>query len=149
MNSPALSNISVASSGTASDMLNNVISDLKSKSDIQGAVLLDRNGHVIARALPHEGISKLKLSELLPMLLELSQLTPQRAENIMFPHLFSEDHDCKILARSVKKDLFLLVLLQESCYMGPAMLDMENSVLRIREILTDSMENSSWYTIRK
>ena len=136
MNPKKLSNISAAGSRTASNMLNNVISDLKSKSDIEGAVLINGGGQVIAPSLPQGGISHLGFSELLPRLLELSFKIPHRAQNIMFPHLISEHNGHRILARSVKEDLFLLVLLHESCYMGPAMLDMENSILKIQEILS-------------
>lgn len=120
----------------ASSMLNNVISDLKSKSDIQGAVLINGGGHIIARALPNINISRLKLSELLPRLMEQNLETTNNARHIMFPHIVSEHNGRTILARYVKKDLFLLVFLQKSCYMGPAMLDMENSFLRIQEILS-------------
>jgi predicted regulator of Ras-like GTPase activity (Roadblock/LC7/MglB family) len=116
-------------------MLNNVISDLKAKSDIQGAVLINGGGHIIARSLPNTSISHLKLSELLPKLMELSLDNTNKTQHFMFPHLVSEHKGRKIIARYVNEDLFLLVLLQKSCYMGPAMLDLENSILRIQEIL--------------
>ena len=134
MNSITLSKVSTANNRTSSNLLNNVISDLKAKSDIEGAVLMNGVGQVIARALPRGSISALGLSELLPRLMELSFETTNKTPHIMFSHLVSEHNGRKILARYVKEDLFLLVLLQKSCYMGPAMLDMENSILRIQEI---------------
>ena len=136
MNSIKISKAMGQNNRIASNMLNNVISDLKSKSDIQGAVLINRGGQIIARALPHGSISHLGLSELLPRLMELSHGSGSTSQKVMFPHLISEHNGHKILARSVRKNLFLLVLLQESCYMGPAMLDMENSILRIQDILS-------------
>jgi len=135
MNSPTFLRVS-----TPSDLLNNVISDLKSKCDIQGAVLIKGGGQVIARALPREGLKHLELSELLPKLPELDYNAHDGGQSIMFPHLLSEHKGHRILARPVMKDLFLLILLQKSCYMGPAMLDMENSILRIREILSSQIQ---------
>ncbi len=136
MNSNKLSLSMGQNNRTASNMLINVISDLKAKSDIQGAVLINGMGQVIAPTLPQGSISALGLSELLPKLMELSLETTNKTQQIMFPHLVSEHTGRKILARYVNEDLFLLVLLQKSCYMGPAMLDMENSILRIQDILS-------------
>jgi hypothetical protein len=112
-----------------------VISDLKSKSDIQGAVLIKGGGQVIASALPREDMKHMELLDLLPKVPEMLY-TQQKKQNVMFPHLVSEHNGRRVLTRSVMEDLFLLILLQKSCYMGPAMLDMENSILRIREILS-------------
>lgn len=136
MNSIKTSKVMGQNNRSASNMLNNVISDLKDKSDIDGAVIINGGGQIIARALPDVSISPFGFSGLLPKLMELSYGGRSTSKKIMFPHLISEYNGQRILARPVTDDLFLLVLLQESCYMSPAMLDTENSILRIQEILS-------------
>ena len=105
------------------------------KSDIYGAVLMTRKGSVIAGDMTPEGTPNSGLSDLLPRLMEISSHHSTPDQRVMFPHTVKEHNGHRILARSVIEDLILLVLIPDSCYMGLTMLDMENSILRIREIL--------------
>lgn len=118
-----------------SSRLGNVMTDLKDRSDIGGAVLINREGRVLAGAMSHETISNSGLSELLPELTDISCDHAPSGQGFMFPTIITEHRGHRILARSVREDLYLLVLLHDSCYMGLTMLDMENSIMRIRDIL--------------
>jgi hypothetical protein len=85
--------------------------------------------------MAQEGTPNSGLSDLLPRLMEISRHHSSSVQRVMFPHIVTEHKGHRILARSVIEDLFLLVLIPDTCYMGLTMLDMENSILRIREIL--------------
>jgi predicted regulator of Ras-like GTPase activity (Roadblock/LC7/MglB family) len=115
--------------------LKNVLADLNQGSDIEGAVLVDRNDAMIVCGLPEERNYEAETPEILTLLGNLISSTPDRGHNSMFAQCILDYNGGKILAQKLKDDLILLVVLKKQGYISLAMLDIENSIRKIEGIL--------------
>lgn len=124
----------------AASRLKDVISELREGSDIDGAVLIGEKDAIIAYDLPPNGNFEGDIPEILAILEELGGLA-QEHDNVMFAQRIFDFNGHKILAKKLKDQLTLLVLMQKRGYVSLAMLDIENSIRRIHEILENEQFN--------
>jgi predicted regulator of Ras-like GTPase activity (Roadblock/LC7/MglB family) len=116
-------------------MLKAVVSDLKKGSDIEGAVLVDEEDAIIASALPENKNYEEEIPDILDLLEERGDFSPSEHHNAMFAQQVFDYNGFKVLAKKLRDELTLLVLLKKRGYVSLAMLDIENSIRRIDEIM--------------
>lgn len=112
-----------------------VVSDLKKGSDIEGAVLVDEEDAIIASALPENKNYEAEIPDILALLEEYGGFSPSEHHNAMFAQQVFDYNGFKVLAKKLRDELTLLVLLKKRGYVSLAMLDIENSIRRIHEIM--------------
>ena len=115
--------------------LEDVVSNLKKISDIEGALLVDDRNSVLASDFPENMNYEAEIPEILALLKESDIFARDEYDNTMFAHHILEYNGYKILAKKLKDKLTLLVMLQKRGYVSLAMLDIENSIRRIHELL--------------
>ena len=120
--------------------LRKVLSDLIEASDIEGAILVEGKDSIIAYDLPDKTIDDTEIHKILAMLEESNDSPPIKNDNFIFTQSIFDYNGCKILAKR-SGNLILLVMLQKQGYVGLAMLEIENSIRRIREILEGTYPN--------
>ena len=120
--------------------LRKVLSDLIEASDIEGAILVEGKDSIIAYDLPDKRIDDTEIHKILAMLEESNDSPPIKNDNFIFTQSIFDYNGCKILAKR-SGNLILLVMLQKQGYVGLAMLEIENSIRRIREILEGTYPN--------
>ena len=119
----------------------NVISDLKNSADIEGVVLIGDKNNIIASDLPKRKNYHAEIPEILSRRQQWYDST--KILNGMFAHCIMDYNGYKVLAKRLKHDLTLLVMLQKQGYIGLAMLDIENSVREIHGILKGGANQKS------
>ena len=140
MNPPRNIKVSKIATDEIALSLKNVVSELREGSDIEGAVLIGEKDTIIAYDLPHGRDYEGEISEILAMLKGFGGLV-QEHDNVMFAQQIFDFNGHKILAKKLKDQLTLLVLMQKRGYVSLAMLDIENSIRRIHEILGNKQFN--------
>lgn len=117
--------------------LKEVVSDLRKGSDIKGAILVEGKDAIIAYDLPNTANSESEVNKILDLLKEGIDSNPGENYNGLFAHRILDYKGYKVLAKKLKHDLTLLVMLHKRGYISLAMLDIENSIRRIDEILRE------------
>lgn len=117
--------------------LKKVLSDLKEAKDIEGAVLIEGKGAIIACDLPDGTNYEAEIPKILALIEELGDYALSKRGKTMFAQCIFDYNGCKMLVKRLK-NFTLLVMLQKRGYIGLAMLDIENSIRRIDEILGDN-----------
>ncbi len=123
-------------------LIENVISDLRKANDIEGAALVEGDSFLIAYDLPGKSNYITEIPEIMTQVNDMSNLSPAKQMNQLFSHCIFDYNGSKVLAKKLKGNLTLLVLLQKRGYIGLAMLDIENSIRRIDEIIMNVMSNA-------
>ncbi len=114
--------------------LRKVLSDLIEASDIEGAILVEGKDSIIAYDIPDRTNDDTEIHKILAMFEESDDSPPTRNDNFIFTQSIFDYNGCKILAKR-SGNLTLLVMVQKQGYVGLAMLEIENSIRKIREIL--------------
>ncbi len=123
--------------------LNKVISDLMEGDGIEGAVLLDRRDAVIAGGFPKEENYKSDMPEIMSLVEKWVGSALGKLQTGIFAQCILDYNGCKILAKKHNNRFTLLVMLSKRGYIGPAMLDLENSIMKIDEILRVGVSQES------
>lgn len=121
--------------------LKKVLSDLKKSTDIEGAVLVGRRDMIITHDLPKKSNYEAEISQIMTQFNDLSHEVMSTHFSRMFSHCIFDYNGCKVLAKRLE-NFTLLILLHKKGYVGPAMLDIENSASEIKRIL------NNWNSIR-
>ncbi len=121
--------------------LKKVISDLKEEEDIEGAILVKGKDRVVACELPKRNNHTEEIAKILALVEEWNASALSGHYDDMFTQCVFDYNGYKILAKKLNKNLALLVMLQKKGYIGPTMLDIENSA---REILRILAEREVW-----
>lgn len=122
----------------------NVISDLKNGTDIKGAALIGDKDRIIVSDLPKGNNYPAEIPEILSRLRYWHDSTLPL--NGMFAHCIIDYNGGKVLAKILRENFMLLVLLEKTGYVGLAMLDIENSVREINGILNGGVSKKSAYS---
>ena len=122
--------------------LRRVLSDLKETNDIEGAALVGAEDKIITHDLPKRSNYESEIPQIMTLFKDLSDFALRTHFNHMFTHCIFEYNGCKVVAKKLKDNLTLLVMLQKHGYVGLAMLDIENSIRRIDDIISDSLPNA-------
>ncbi len=126
-------------SGMQEDMsislLKKIISDLKNEYDIKGACIVDQNDAIIASDLPDSYGYEADISKIMHLLDNEDDCTVSPQSQVMFAHRLLDYNGFKILVKKLGDKLTLLVIIHTMGYLSLAMLDIENSVMKIDEIL--------------
>lgn len=123
-------------------MLREVVSDLREASDVEGAILVEGANSIIASDLPEYMEPKIYLPEIMAILEDWNIYSLKRKYNELFAQHIFDYNGCKVLAKKLKGNLTLFVMIQKKGYTSLAMLDIENSIRRINEIQGDALPDT-------
>ena len=115
--------------------LKKVLSDLKSAIDIDEVLLIGEKEGILVYAPTENENFEAEIPKIFAHLRGWGANTPSKPGNNMFAHHILDYNGSKIVAVKCVNDLMLVIILQKQGYIGPAMLELENSVREIGRIL--------------
>ena len=115
--------------------LREVISEMREGGDIEGAVLVNEKNDIIVSAFSKNADLTLENHEILSLIEALEDPELGKSQDVFFTQRIFDYKGLKVLAKRIKDKLTLLVILKQPGYISLAMLDIENSIMRIDEIL--------------
>ena len=116
-------------------MLKDVISEIKEGGDVEGAALINEKNEIIISTFSKETEYDKCIPEILALMKALKSPDLCSSSDTFFTQRIFDQNGFKILAKNIMDGYILLVFLKKRGYISLAMLDIENSTIRINQIL--------------
>jgi hypothetical protein len=126
---------------TTSFQLNKVISRLKEAGDIQGVALIQGNDSILAYDFPQYKNDKADIQNIIKLLKQAKDSNHTSHHKTHLNHNIINYNGARVLAKKLKNNRFLLVMLHKRGYVNFALMDIENSIGMIDEIMKEFVPN--------